>query len=408
PPGALPALSAAFLQVALVSGSVRALGLCLPPLGGAFGAGARAQAWVGSCPLAALQLGGPLAAALSARFGPRGVAMAGGALAGAGLFLGAFATRLEHLYLSLGGLTGLGWSLSFTPALATVPGLVPVLHAASGARPRWFPARGPRHLRRPPVPPLGPGLAPLLPPALDSYGWRGAPPPPAAVSLHLVARAASSALLPRTPPEPPEPSGTLRRLRAAGLPALRRRPALLDLGYYVPFDTAAPAALELGCDGRRAAARGSRHGRAGRAPGACARVGWRSGRAAALRQLAAWAALAGAGGPGDAAGDEVFGRCWRWRRRTGLRGGPCAPLQFAGVAQVVGARGAAMAIGVMQMVESAGSLLGAPLAGWLRDVTGDFTVSFLAAGAFLLASSLLILTLPPAPPEPPPSPPEPL
>ena len=34
--------------------------------------------------------------------------MVGGAMAGAGLFLGAFATRLEHLYLSLGGLTGTG------------------------------------------------------------------------------------------------------------------------------------------------------------------------------------------------------------------------------------------------------------------------------------------------------------
>lgn len=34
------------------------------------------------------------------------------------------------------------------------------------------------------------------------------------------------------------------------------------------------------------------------------------------------------------------------------------------------------------------------LSGWLRDLTGDFTASFLAAGAFLLAGSLLILTLP--------------
>lgn len=32
--------------------------------------------------------------------------------------------------------------------------------------------------------------------------------------------------------------------------------------------------------------------------------------------------------------------------------------------------------------------------GWLRDVTGNYTISFLAAGAFLLAGSLLILTLP--------------
>nr|XP_013799175.1 PREDICTED: monocarboxylate transporter 13-like [Apteryx mantelli mantelli] len=48
----------------------------------------------------------------------------------------------------------------------------------------------------------------------------------------------------------------------------------------------------------------------------------------------------------------------------------------------------------MQMFESLGSLLGAPLAGWLRDVTGNYTVSFITAGAFLVAGSLLLLTLP--------------
>ncbi|XP_077049029.1 monocarboxylate transporter 13-like, partial [Agelaius phoeniceus] len=396
PPGALPALSAAFLQVALVSGSVRALGLCLPPLGGAFGAAARAQAWVGSCPLAALQLGGPLAAALSARFGPRGVAMAGGALAGAGLVLGAFATRLEHLYLSLGGLTGLGWSLSFTPAL--------------GAVSRWFPRR--RALATSVAVSgaavSGLALAPLLPPALDSYGWRGALLLLAAVSLHLVAAAALLRPPPRTPREPPEPSGTLLRLLRHG-PFLRYAAAfaLLDLGYYVPFVHGAGRALELGLDGRAAAAvvaaMAALDG-AGRLA-----AGWLAERPAAalLRQLAAWAALAGLVALATPLGTS-FGALAALAAAYGGCAGAVAPLQFAGVAQVVGAGRAAMAIGVMQMVESVGSLLGAPLAGWLRDVTGDFTVSFLAAGAFLLASSLLILTLPPAPPEPPPSPPEPL
>ncbi|XP_058678914.1 monocarboxylate transporter 13-like, partial [Ammospiza caudacuta] len=393
PPGALPALSAAFLQVALVSGSVRALGLCLPPLGGAFGAAARAQAWVGSCPLAALQLGGPLAAALSARFGPRGVAMAGGALAGAGLFLGAFATRLEHLYLSLGGLTGLGWSLSFTPAL--------------GAVSLWFPRR--RALATSVTVSgaavSGLALAPLLPPALDSYGWRGALLLLAAVSLHLVAAAALLRPPPRAPPELPEPSGTLPRLLRHG-PFLRYAAAfaLLDLGYYVPFVHGAGRALELGCDGHRAAAVVAAMAALDGAGRLLA--GWLAERPAAvlLRQLAAWAALAGLAALATPLGTS-FGALLALAAAYGGCAGAVAPLQFAGVAEVVGAGRAAMAIGVMQMVESVGSLLGAPLAGWLRDVTGDFTVSFLAAGAFLLASSLLILTLPPAPPEPPPQPP---
>lgn len=34
------------------------------------------------------------------------------------------------------------------------------------------------------------------------------------------------------------------------------------------------------------------------------------------------------------------------------------------------------------------------LPGWLRDLTGSYTVSFLTAGAFLLASSLILATFP--------------
>lgn len=32
--------------------------------------------------------------------------------------------------------------------------------------------------------------------------------------------------------------------------------------------------------------------------------------------------------------------------------------------------------------------------GWLRDVTGDYVASFLAAGSFILAGSLVLITLP--------------
>uniref|UniRef100_A0A8U8BHF2 Uncharacterized protein n=1 Tax=Geospiza parvula TaxID=87175 RepID=A0A8U8BHF2_GEOPR len=274
-----------------------------------------------------------------------------GGLTGTGVYWDKLGYTGEHLYLSLGGLTGLGWSLSFTPAL--------------GAVSRWFPRRRALATSVAVSGAAGSGLAlaPLLPPALDSYGWRGALLLLAAVSLHLVAAAALLRPPPRTPPEPPEPSGTLRRLLRHG-PFLRYAAAfaLLDLGYYVPFVHGAGRALELGCDGRRAAA-GVAAMAALDGAGRLA-AGWLAERPAAalLRQLAAWAALAGLAALVTPLGTK-FRALLALAAAYGGCAGAVAPLQFAGVAQVVGARGAAMAIGVMQMVESAGSLLGAPLAG---------------------------------------------
>ncbi|NXD46578.1 MOT13 protein, partial [Copsychus sechellarum] len=295
---------------------------------------------------------GPLAAALSARFGPRGVAMVGGALAGAGLFLGAFATRLEHLYLSLGGLTGLGWSLSFTPAL--------------GAVSRWFPRRRAlaTGLAVSGAAVSGLALTPLVPLALDAYGWRGALLLLAAVSLHLVAAAA---LLrpPRAapePPEPPEPPGPLRLLRHGPFLRYAAAFALLDAGYYVPLVHGAARALELGLDARRAAALAA--AMAALDGGGRVGAGWLAARPAAepLRHLAAWAALAGLAAWALPLG-RSFGALLPLFAAYGACAGAVAPLQFAGVAEVVGAGRAAPAIGLMQMFESVGSLLGAPLAG---------------------------------------------
>lgn len=46
--------------------------------------------------------------------------MLGGLLASTGFILGSFATSLKHLYLSLGVLTGLGFALCYSPAIAMV------------------------------------------------------------------------------------------------------------------------------------------------------------------------------------------------------------------------------------------------------------------------------------------------
>lgn len=47
-----------------------------------------------------------MGSALSTKFGPRPVVMAGGILAALGMLLASFATSLTHLYLSIGLLSG--------------------------------------------------------------------------------------------------------------------------------------------------------------------------------------------------------------------------------------------------------------------------------------------------------------
>ncbi|NXT19304.1 MOT13 protein, partial [Syrrhaptes paradoxus] len=236
-------LGGAFLQSALVAGGVRALGLCLRPLGGAFEAGAGPAAWVGSAPLAALQLGGPLGSALSTRFGPRPVAMAGGNPPTPSADLEPHPLPRPRPRVPPLPPTGLGWALVFTPSLGTVG--------------RYFPARRA----------LATGLAvsgasvsglvlgPLVPLLLDAYGWRGALLLLAAVSFNLVAAGALLRPLPvpNEPPGPPRNRAGLAQLLCHG-PFLRYAAAfvLVDAGYYVPFVHGEARAHEVGCDERRA------------------------------------------------------------------------------------------------------------------------------------------------------------
>ncbi|XP_040551006.1 monocarboxylate transporter 13 isoform X1 [Gallus gallus] len=376
----------AFLQAGLVFGGLRALGLCLGALGGSFGAQAGAVAWVGSAAIASLQLGGPLGSALSTRYGARPVVMAGGFLAGMGFLLGAFATRLSHLYLSVGLLAGLGWALVFTPSL--------------GAVSRYFPTRRAMAtgLAMAGASVVGLALGPLIPLLLDAYGWRGSLLLLAALSFNLMVAGALLRPLdvPTESPRPPPARGQggLRGLLHHG-PFLRYALAfvLVDAGYYVPHVHGPARAQEVGCDEQRAGLVMAVTAVADGIGRVVAGLLAAHPTASLLRHLFAWSVLTGL-----ALLLFPLGTSFGGLTAVGLGYGFCAgaivPLQFTGVAEVVGAGRLLHAIGLMQMFESIGSLLGAPFAGWLRDLTGDFKVSFLSAGAFLLAGSLLILTLP--------------
>ncbi|XP_047206996.1 monocarboxylate transporter 12-B-like isoform X1 [Girardinichthys multiradiatus] len=77
-------------------------------------------AWIHSMIDSTTMLCAPLGSFLGNRLSCRATVFLGGILSSVGLVLSSFASSLEFLYASLGVLTGLGFALSYTPAIAMV------------------------------------------------------------------------------------------------------------------------------------------------------------------------------------------------------------------------------------------------------------------------------------------------
>ncbi|XP_058415866.1 B-cell CLL/lymphoma 6 member B protein isoform X1 [Diceros bicornis minor] len=223
----------AFFQSALVFGVLRSFGVFFVEFVAAFEEQAARVSWIASIGIAVQQFGSPVGSALSTKFGPRPVVMAGGILAALGMLLASFATSLIHLYLSIGLLSG---------------------RVASG--------------------------------------WLGdAVPGPVTRLLTLWT--------------------TLTGVSLALFPIAQAPTALVALAVAYGFTS-----------------------------------------------------------------------------------GALTPVAFSVLPELVGTGRIYCGLGLLQMVESIGGLLGAPLSGYLRDVTGNYTASFVVAGAFLLAGSGVLITLP--------------
>ncbi|XP_008825718.1 monocarboxylate transporter 12 isoform X1 [Nannospalax galili] len=77
-------------------------------------------AWIHSIADCMTMLCAPLGSVVSNHLSCQVGIMLGGLLASTGFILGSFATSLKHLYLTLGVLTGLGFALCYSPAIAMV------------------------------------------------------------------------------------------------------------------------------------------------------------------------------------------------------------------------------------------------------------------------------------------------
>ncbi|XP_032872823.1 monocarboxylate transporter 13-like [Amblyraja radiata] len=297
---------------------------------------------------------------------------------------------------------GFGWALVFTPSVAAVS--------------RYFSRRRT----------LAMGLAftgvgissfifsPLFQYLLDEYTWRGALLIIAAMMLNLLACGALIRPLTlkedlATGPEPEVAAGSRcpascrLLLNLLDLPLLRHLPfltfvlviTLINAGYFVPYFHLVAHARTIGFDQYQAAFLMSATAIADLAGRLVS--GWFADRRRLrlVHVLALWTSLTGL-----SLVLIPFGRQYAVLMLIGVAygffSGALTPVVFSLLPDIVGIGRIYGALGLLQMLESVGGLLGAPISGWLRDATGNYTASFVVAGGFLLVASLVLFGLPSA------------
>ncbi|XP_062850342.1 monocarboxylate transporter 13 [Trichomycterus rosablanca] len=394
-------VGALFMASGLVFGLLRSLGVFFVEFMQYFEESAQAVSWITSIGVATQQLVSPVGTAACNAYGARPVVMLGGLLSGLGLILASQSTTLTHLYLTMGIISGLGWALVFTPTVASVM--------------QYFSTR--RSLA------MGLGFtgvglssfafSPLFQYLVQEYAWRGALLILGGLSLNLVA--AGALIRPLRPCKVVEKTKTSKKsngcmsflsriceyfelslLSHQGFLTYSVAVTFFNAGYFIPYVHLVAHSRLLGFSEFQAAFVISSTG----ATDIVGRVvsGWASDlrRVRSLHLLVVWTALVGlfllllplCSFGGNYAGLLVVSLGY------GFCAGAMTPLVFAVVPEIVGMEHMVGALGLLQLIESVGGLLGAPLSGWLRDLTGSYTCSFVVAGGFLIIGTIITATLP--------------
>nr|XP_056719598.1 monocarboxylate transporter 13-like [Euleptes europaea] len=384
---------AAFLQTALVFGVIRSFGVFFVEFTVHFEQPSTAVSWISSVTVAVLMFTSPLSSALGAQYGERPVGVVGGLLSGLGLFLASFATSLAQLYLFIGLFTGVGGALIFSPSLALVAQYFQRRRALANAL--VFSGTGISAL----------AFSPLFQFLVDSYGWRGALLIVSGMAFHLVACGALLRPLPSAKNNSsvaPEWESQWSRLASLfGLSLLHHRAfmtfcgsgVLITAGYFMPFVHLVPYARETGFDEYQAAFLLSAVGIADIAGRLIA--GWLAD-CAPLRlvyHLTLWTLLTGIVLLMMPLG-HTYTLMVALSIGYGFLASAIIPLKFSTLMDIVGTEQIMGAIGLIHLMESFGALAGPPLSGWIRDATGSYRASFLAAGAILIAGALALVALP--------------
>ncbi|TNM93818.1 hypothetical protein fugu_001994 [Takifugu bimaculatus] len=401
-------VGALFVCNSLVFGLMRSSGIFFVEFVQYFDESAQSISWISSIGLATQQFISPLGSALSNAYETRVVVMTGGCLAGLGLICASQATSLVHLYLTMGVISGLGWGLVFTPMLATVMA----------------------HFTRRRTLALGISLSsvglssfafnPLFQLLVEKYTWRGAILILGGLSLNLVP--CGALIRPRRRSEAPVevrdalvvlgfgsvwsvehflfplcsrtrpaarrcPSWFQRVSSHLELPLLLERPyvtyvmgiTFINVGYFVPYFHLVAHGRQAGFSQYQAAFVMSAAGMSdilGRVVS-----GWFSDLRLLrlIHVLSLWVMLAGifiillpvsslnGSYPALMVTSLLYGFC----------SGALTSVVFAVVPNIVGAERTMGALGLLMLIESVAGLLGTPLSGYLKDVTGNYVASFI-------------------------------
>nr|XP_015196024.1 PREDICTED: monocarboxylate transporter 13 isoform X1 [Lepisosteus oculatus] len=391
-------VGALFVVSALVFGVIRSFGVFFVEFVDYFDERAGTVSWITSIGVSVQQLASPVATALCNAYGPRLVVMVGGLLSGLGMILASLSTTLVHLYLSVGIVSGMGWAMVFTPTVASV--MQYFERRRSLAMALGFTGVGLSSF----------AFSPLFQLLVERYTWRGGLLILGGLCLNMVACGALIRPL-RLREEGGEggperraslPGGCLSQARAyLELSLLRHRPflcyslavTLFNAGYFVPYVHLVAHSRQVGFSEYQAAFVVSATG----VTDLVGRVvsGWVSdlGRLRLPHILALWTGLTGLSMAAIPLG-TTYPALLTISLLYGFCAGAMTPVVFSVVPEIVGMERLFGALGLLQMIESVGGLLGPPLSGFLKDVTGSYVISFLVAGGFLLAGTLIMGTLP--------------
>ncbi|XP_043953396.1 monocarboxylate transporter 13 isoform X2 [Gambusia affinis] len=391
---------ALFVSTSLVFGLMRGLGIFFVEFVQYFEESAQAISWISSIGLAAQQFFSPLGAALCNAYNTRLVVMTGGFLSGLGLILASQATCLVHLYFTMGIISGLGWGLVFTPMVATV--MANFTRRRALAVGLGFSSIGLSSF----------AFNPLFQLLVETYAWRGALLILGGLSLNIMAcgaliqpechSKASTKVDSQSRSSRPD---LLQRVSSyLEVSLLCERPyltyalgvTLLNFGYFVPYFHLVAHSRQVGFSEYRAAFIMSAAG----VTDIFGRIasGWFSdlGHFRVVHLLTLWTVLAGvfimllsvSSWTGSYAVMIVISLLY------GFCSGALTSMVFAVVPMIMGVERMMGGLGLLQLIESCAGLLGTPLSGWLRDMTGNYTASFVVAGSFVLLGSLTMTTLP--------------